>query len=64
VAFTFDGQITPSATVGLAPGWLWPFAEHPEKIILDLQLAGTWGGQRNAQAVPASLLVDWVRVTR
>jgi Glycosyl hydrolases family 16 len=65
VALMFDGQITRTLTpLNLASGWLWPFDQHPEKIILDLQLGGTWGGQINAQALPSSLLIDWVRVTR
>jgi Glycosyl hydrolases family 16 len=65
VAFMFDGQITRALTpLNLASGWFWPFDQHPEKIILDLQLGGTWGGQINTQALPASLSVDWVRVTR
>jgi hypothetical protein len=65
VAFMFDGQVTRTLTpLSLASGWLWPFDVHPEKIILDLQLGGTWGGQIDTQALPASLSIDWVRVTR
>jgi Glycosyl hydrolases family 16 len=65
VALMFDGQVTRTLTqLNLASGWLWPFDQHPEKIIIDLQLGGTWGGQISAAALPASLSVDWVRVTR
>ena len=65
VAFMVDGQVTRTLTpLSLASGWLWPFDQHPEKIILDLQLGGTWGGQISGAALPASLSVDWVRVTR
>jgi hypothetical protein len=65
IDFLFDGQVTRSITPSsLQSGWLWPFDLYPEKIILDLQLGGTWGGAINTAALPAKLLVDWVRVTR
>jgi Glycosyl hydrolases family 16 len=63
--FLFDGQVTRSITPSsLQSGWVWPFDQYPEKIILDLQLGGTWGGAINTAALPAQMLVDWVRVTR
>lgn len=65
IDFLFDGQMTRSITPSsLQSAWVWPFDQYPEKIILDLQLGGTWGGAINTAALPAQMLVDWVRVTR
>lgn len=41
----------------------WPF-EHPFFLVLNLAVGGTWpGNELDPAALPAELLVDWVRVT-
>ncbi|MBD0282192.1 MAG: glycoside hydrolase family 16 protein [Thermoleophilaceae bacterium] len=65
VTFMFDGQVTKTFTPSsLKSDWVWPFDTYPQKLVLTLQLGGTWGGVIDDSALPASMLIDWVRVSK
>jgi beta-glucanase (GH16 family) len=64
ITFLFDGEVLDTFTPSSMPaGGVWPFDHHAERLLVTLQL-GDQAGPIDDDALPASLLVDWVRVTR
>jgi beta-glucanase (GH16 family) len=62
LSWSVDGdeyfRVTPDAVPGP-----WPF-DHPFFLVLNLAIGGTWPGNESvASALPAELLVDWIRVS-
>jgi beta-glucanase (GH16 family) len=64
ITFTFDGNSYATVTpASLSSGERWVF-DKPFFLILDLAVGGQWAGAPSATRLPASMLVDWVRVYR
>lgn len=64
ITFSLDGEpYFTAAEVDLRGGQAWPF-EKPFYLILNVAVGGSWGGPPDGSTeFPATMLVDWVRVT-
>jgi beta-glucanase (GH16 family) len=62
LVWRLDGEEYFRLTPAGVPG-PWRF-EHPHFLVLNLAIGGSWpGNELDPAALPAELLVDWVRVT-
>lgn len=64
IQITYDGQPTTAYTPeDLGPGRPWVY-DRPYRLMLNLAVGGIWDGAPDATTpFPATLLVDWVRLT-
>ena len=62
ITWLLDGRRYHQATPDDTPNGAWPF-QHPFFLLLNLAVGGDWPGLATAApALPATLLVDWIRV--
>jgi beta-glucanase (GH16 family) len=62
ISFLLDGSVYDTITpADLPAGAAWPF-RHPFILLLDLAVGGVATGTPDPAALPARMLVDWVRV--
>jgi beta-glucanase (GH16 family) len=64
VKFYLDGSLTYTATsAGVPDGAVWPYDTYPQLLRLNVAMGGDLAGSPDGSAVlPASMLVDYVRV--
>lgn len=63
LTFMFDGRVIKVYNRSNTAGLVWPFDTYGQHVIMSLQVGGGWGGYIDPNAFPATMLVDWVRVT-
>ncbi len=62
VTWILDGREQHRLTPADVPG-PWPF-DHPFYLLVNLAIGGDWPGNDGDPALPAVLLVDWIRARR
>lgn len=64
VNFWVDGKITNTVKPSDFPGYSWPFNTYNNRILIDQQYSknGTWSGNITPSQLPATTLIDYVRV--
>lgn len=64
ITWLLDGRPYHRMTPAEAPGSIWPFC-HPFFLVINLAVGGAWPGNNPpAPVLPATLLVDWIRVRK
>jgi beta-glucanase (GH16 family) len=62
-SYDFRWDMTPSWSTSLVPTWnCWAHDNGPAEIIIDLAMGGSWAGDIDDSALPAAVVVDYVRV--
>jgi beta-glucanase (GH16 family) len=62
ITWLLDSQPYHRMTPAQAPESMWPF-RHPFYFVVNLAIGGAWpGNDTETPALPATLLVDWIRV--
>ena len=62
ISWEVDGRAHGSVTPRTISPWRWVFNDKPFYIILNMAVGGNIGGEVFAEDLPATMLIDWVRV--
>lgn len=62
IQWEVDGRVYGELTPNIISSHRWPFDDGDFYVILNMAVGGTLGGQVALEDLPATLLVDWVKV--